>query len=191
MNSFFLRRQHNKHVHSFKLWPHLHNSCFGEVLFQPLQQRKTQLFVSNLTTTEMNGRLHLVAIVKYANRIVLFEHIVVLIRARPELDLLNGNERLFRFSFFLFLLLLILVFAEINDTANRWLSLWCNFDEIETLAPGDFNCLLGRHDADLSAVFVDDPDLANSYSLIHSNGRNAVPSVSEASPLIAADTISS
>ena len=191
MNSFFLRRQHNKHVHSFKLWPHFDNARFGEVLFQPLKQRKTQLFVSNLTATEVNGRLHLVAIVKYANRVVLFEHVVVLIRARPELDLLNRNERLLRFSFLLFLLLLVLVFAEINDSANRWLSLRCNFDKIETLAPGDFDCLLGRHDADLSAVFVDNPDLANSYSLIHSNGRDAVPSVSESSPLIAADTISS
>ena len=191
MSSFFLRRQHNKHVHAFKLWPHFHYSCFGEVLLQPLQQRKPQLLVSNLAATEVNGRLHLVAIVKYPNRIVLFEHIIVLIRARPELDLLNRNERLFRFSFFLFFLLLVLVLAEIDNSTNRWLSLWCNFDKIETFAPCDFDCLLGRHNADLSAVFVDDPDLANSYSLIHSNGRDAVPSVSESSPLIAADTISS
>src|SRR5215467_785670 len=99
MNSFFLRRQHNKHVHSFKLRPYFHYSCFREVLFEPLQQRETEFLVSNLAATKVNGRLHLVAIVKYANRIVLLEHVVVLIRARPELDLLNGNERLFCFSF--------------------------------------------------------------------------------------------
>src|SRR5215813_3370743 len=145
----------------------------------------------NLAATEVNGRLHLVAIVKYANRIVLLEHIVVLIRTGPELDLLNSNEGLFRFSFLLFLLLLVLVFAEVDDTANRWLSLWRDFDEIQSFAPGDFDCLLRRHHADLCPVFVDHPDLANSDPFIHSNGRNAVPSISESSPLIAADMISS
>jgi hypothetical protein len=50
---------------------------------------------------------------------------------------------------------------------------------------------LRRHHADLSSVIVDHADLASPYTLIYSNGRNAVPSVSESSPLIAADRITS
>jgi hypothetical protein len=51
--------------------------------------------------------------------------------------------------------------------------------------------LLRRHHADLSSVIVNHADFASPDTLIYSNGWTAVPSVSESSPLIAADTISS
>jgi hypothetical protein len=51
--------------------------------------------------------------------------------------------------------------------------------------------LLRRHHSDLGSIIVDYANLANSYPFVDSNGRHAVPSISESSPLIAADTVSS
>jgi hypothetical protein len=71
------------------------------------------------------------------------------------------------------------------------LSLGRNFDQIEALPARDLDRLLRRHYAYLSAILVDHADLANPYPLIYANGRHSIPSVSESSPLIATNTVSS
>src|SRR6266404_1514127 len=191
MISFLLRRQHNKHVHSFELGSDFDYSGLAEVFLEFLQQREAQLLVCDLAATEMDSRFDLVPVVKYPYRVVLLELVVVLVGPRPELNLLDGNERLFGLGFLLFLLLLVLILAEVDDAANGRLSLRRNFDEIEAFAPRDFERLLRRHYTDLGPVLIDHADLANSYPLIDAHGRHAIPSVSESSPLKAADTVSS
>src|SRR6266849_1250209 len=125
------------------------------------------------------------------SRVDLLEFVVVLVGPRPELNLLDGNESLFGLGFLLFLLLLVLILAEVDDAANGRLSLRRNFDEIETFTARDFERLLRRHYTNLGSVLIDHTDLRDSYPLIDAHRWHAIPSVSESSPLKAADSVSS
>src|ERR1044071_3422001 len=123
----------------------------------------------DLAATKTNGSFHLVAILKYPHRVVLLEHIIVFVRARAELYLFDRNESLFSLSLFLFLLLLVLPLAEVYDATDGRLSLRRNLHQIEPLAARDFERLLRRHDSDLSAVFVNNANLAHSNALVYAN----------------------
>src|SRR6266850_1415971 len=118
MISFLLRRQHNKHVHTFELGSDFDYSGLAEVFLEYLQQREAQLLVCDLAATEMDSRFDLVPVVKYPYRVVLLEFVVVLVGPRPELNLLDGNEGLFGLGFLLFLLLLVLILAEVEPAAQ-------------------------------------------------------------------------
>ena len=188
---FFLGRQHDKHIHTFELRSYFDDSRFGEIFLEPLKQCEAQFFMCNLTAPEMDSRFDLVPVVKYSYRVVLLKLVIVLVGPWSELDLLDGNKRLFCFGFLLFLFLLVLILAEVDDPANGRLSLRRDFDQIQPFSASNLESLLWRHHTNLRAILINYADLANPYSLIYAHGRHAVPSVSESSPLIAADTVSS
>ncbi len=51
-----------------------------------------------------------------------------------------------------------LVLAEVHDPADRRLRHRCNLYQVEPLLPRDGQRLLRRHDAELLAGVIDDPD---------------------------------
>ena len=191
MRFLLLWREHNKHIHSFEFRPDFHCARLGKVQLELLQQRKAQFFVSNLAPAKVDRGLYLVSLMKQPGGVVLLKLVIVLVGAGPKLYFLNGNESLFGLGLFLFFLLLVLELTEVNYAANRWLSLRRNFDQIKSLPASDLDRLLRRHYAELIAVIIDDADFTNANALIDSNRGYSIPSVSESSPLIAADTVSS
>ena len=191
MRFLLLWREHNKHIHSFEFRPDFYRTRLGKVQLELLQQRKAQFFVSNLAPTKVDRRLYLVSLMKQPRGVVLLKLVIVLVCARPELYFLDGNESLFGLRFLLFLLLLVLVLAEVYDSANGRLSLRRDLDQIKSFSSRDLDCLLGRHYSKLVAVVIDYADLTNSNTIVDTNRRHAISSVSESSPLIAADTVSS
>jgi hypothetical protein len=64
---------------------------------------------------------------------------------------------------------LVKVLTVIDNAAYRRVCRGGNFHEIETLASRDSQSLKGRHDSQLSALFIDHPDFPGSNSLIDSN----------------------
>jgi len=129
----------------------------------------------------MNSRLNLVSVVKYPRGIVFLELIIVFVGARAELDLLDGYEGLLVLSLFLLLFLLVLPFAEVDDAANRRLSLWRDFDQVQTLAASDLDRLLRSHYSELRAFVVDDPNFSHSNTLVDADGWTAISPISKAS----------
>jgi hypothetical protein len=169
MRFFFLRREHNKHIHSFKLRPDLYCTRLGKIQLQLLQQRKAQLFVSNLASAKVDSRFYLVPLVKQPGGIVLLKLVIMLVGARPELYFLDGDESLFGLGFLLFFLLFVLVLTEVDYSADRRLSLRRDLDQIQALPARDLDRLLRRHYAELIAVIIDDADFTNSNPLIDAN----------------------
>src|SRR5215208_3689751 len=152
-----------------------------KVQFKSLEKFAAKLLMRDFTATKMNGSFHLIAILKYPHRIVLFEQIIMFIRAGAELYLFDCYESLFSLSLFLLLLLLVLPFAEVDYSTNRRLSLRRNFYQIKPLAACEFERLLRRHDSYLSAVFVNNANLAHSNALVYANGWRAISPISKAS----------
>jgi hypothetical protein len=64
---------------------------------------------------------------------------------------------------------LVKVLAIIDDAANRRVSCGSNFHEVETLASRNPQSFVGRHNSELSALFVDHPDFPGSNPLIYAN----------------------
>jgi len=93
--------------------------------------------------------------------VLLLELVVVLVNLRPELDLLDLDDLLVLLGLPDALLLLVLVAAEVHDAANRRHRRSGDLDQVEALLSRDSQRLLRRHDAQLRARVVDDPDLAN------------------------------
>src|SRR5215216_5768381 len=192
MGSFLLRGDHNKHVHPFKLRPHFNRSILGKVLLKAGEQLNPEFFVRDLAAAKMNSRFDLVAVLKDPHGIILLEDVIVIVCAGPELYLLDGDIGLLGLGFLLLLLLLVLPFAEVNDAADRRLSLWRNFDEIKALAPREFQSLLRSHNAYLRPVLIYHANLAHANALVDANRRPAVSLISKtSSSLKAADGLSS
>ena len=97
---------------------------------------------------------------------LLLELVVVLVDLRAKLDLLDLDHLLVLPSGPRALLLLVLIAPEVHDSTDRRIGRGRNLDEVETLLARDRERLRRRHDAELLAVFVDDPDLANPDAFI-------------------------
>jgi hypothetical protein len=137
--------------------------------------------MSDLPPAKMDRRFHLIALVKQPRGVIFFEFVVVFIRARPKLYFLDCNEGLLRLGFLLLLFLFVLILTEVNDSANRRLSLRRDLDEIESALARDLDRLLRWHYAKLISVLVDDADFPNSDPFVDSDRRPAISSVPETS----------
>jgi hypothetical protein len=88
---------------------------------------------------------------------------------RPHLHFLELDGLLMLASLVLPLAKLVKVLAIIDDAADRRVCRGGNFHEVETLTSRNFQSLVGWHDSELSALFVDHPDFPGSNPLIYSN----------------------
>jgi len=61
---FFLRSNHNEHVHAFELGSYFDDSRFRKVSLEPLQEREAELLMSDLTSAKMDCRLYFVALLQ-------------------------------------------------------------------------------------------------------------------------------
>jgi len=123
---------------------------------------------------EVNRGLDLVTFVKYPGRMVFLEIVIMLVGARPEFYLLDGDDRLFSLGLLLLLLLLVLPLSEIDDTAHRRGRLRRDLDKVEAFGPRNFKSFLGTLDAQLRAIIIYDPDFARPDTLVYPNGRASV-----------------
>ena len=86
--------------------------------------------MSHLATTELNGNLHLVIVLKKPNRLFDFKIDIVLPR-------LGTDTNLFQFRLMLLTLgrtltLVVFEFAVVHDATDRRFSLRGHFDEVES-----------------------------------------------------------
>src|SRR5262249_5994395 len=93
---------------------------------------------------------------------------VMLVGLGPELDLLDGHERLVLARLFLLLRGLVLELAVIHDAAHRRYRLGRDLDQVESGIFGGAQGFDGRHDAELRAVRSDDPHLGHADAAVDS-----------------------
>ena len=67
------------------------------------------------------------------------------------------------------LFLLVEVTAVILDAADGRNGVGRDFHQVKTALSGDFQCLKRLHDAELFAVFVDDPDLPGANAVVNAS----------------------
>ena len=64
---------------------------------------------------------------------------------------------------------LVKVLTVIDNAAYGRVGRGGDFHKVKTLASRDFQSLIGRHDSQLPALFIDHPDFTGTDSLIDSN----------------------
>src|SRR5438477_12267508 len=114
-----------------------------------------------LAAAEENRRLDLVALREEALDVLLLELVIVLIDARPELDLFDLDHLLVLLGLPSALLLLVLILAEVHDPADGRDRRRRDLHQIQALGPRERKRLRRRHDAQLRARVVNDSNLAH------------------------------
>src|SRR5215510_11836399 len=99
--------------------------------------------------------------------------VIVLIRPGTKLDLLDGDDYLLLFCLVRPLLSFVLKLPEVDDLANRGISVRGNFDEIQPLFAGGANGLASVHHSELFTVFADDAYLWDANSFVNASDRRA------------------
>src|SRR5690606_41089752 len=127
------------------------------------------LRVGHLPSAEHHGRLDLVALLKEAARVADLELEVVLVDAGPELDFLDLDLVLLLPRLAGLAGLLVLVLAVVHDPDHRRPRVRRHLHQIETLALGDGERFVNRHDAELDAIGTDDPDRADPDLSVHAD----------------------
>jgi len=95
------------------------DAVVANVLDQLVDNRVTQFAVGHLASTETQTGLHLVAVHKEANGLILFGLVVVFIHGNGELDLFDHDDFLLFAGGALALFFLVKVAAVILDAADR------------------------------------------------------------------------
>ncbi len=98
---------------------------------------------------------------------VFLELVVVLVGARPQLDLLDPGALLVPALLVHLLVEVVQVLAIVHDLANGRLGGGGDFDQVESLFPGPFQGFLGRHEAHLLAGVVNQADFPDPNPFVH------------------------
>ena len=166
-----LPAQNRVHLIAFEPGHRFSDGDLGQFGHQPLQDPAPDLGVRHFATAEEDGGLHLVAFFQEALDVLLLELVVVFVHLRTELDFLDLDDLLVLSSLARALLLLVLVLPEVHDPADGWDRSGGDLDEIEPFLLGDRERLRRRHDAELLARIVDDPDFPHADAFV---GADAV-----------------
>src|SRR5262245_21406866 len=154
-------RQNRVHLVAFLPRRGLGDRHLGQVVDEPFQDAPPDLGMRHLAAAEEYRRFHLVAVGEKALDVLLLELVVVLVDLRAVLDLLDLDDLLVLLGLARALLLLVLIAPEVHDPADRRVRRRRDLDQVEPLLLGNHERLLRRHDAELLAGVVDDPDLAH------------------------------
>jgi len=136
---------------------------FGETK----QQVTSALRVQILAPPEHDRDLDLRALVEEAHDVALLGLVVLRRDLRPELDLLDLNLGLVLARELGLLLLLVSVLPVVHDPGDRRTGLRRHFHQIEVLSVGVVERIGRGLDPHLRAVFVDQPHLRHTNSLVH------------------------
>src|SRR5579885_1225686 len=120
----------------------------------------------HLSAAEEDGGFYLVALLKKAQHVVLFELVVVLIDVDAELYFLNSDDLLVLLRRALLLLFFVEKLAVVLNAADRRVRGGRNFHQVQSSFTGNFERLKRLHDAELSSGFVDYTDFAGANTLI-------------------------
>src|SRR5882724_5568328 len=123
--------QDDKHLVPFHPRPCLYFAHVDQILFQLLQNARSQLTVGHLAATKPDGSFHLIAVLEPFARVLHAIVVVVIVRAGTKLHFLDRYRYLFLLRLVSLLLGFVLKLSEVNDAANRRVGRSSNLNEVQ------------------------------------------------------------
>jgi hypothetical protein len=147
----------------------LHNTGFSNVLDEAVDDGVAEFAVGHLAAAETQTCLDLVTFGEEANGLVLLGLVVVLVDGDGELDFLDDDDLLLLAGGAFALVFLVEEASVVLDTADGWDGIGGDFDEVEPALLGDSQSLVGRKNAELFSIFINDTDFARTDFFVDAN----------------------
>src|SRR6266536_5901561 len=160
------RGEHHDHLAAFEFRLLLDLGHRREVAADALEQFGAELLVGELSASEAQGDLDLVAFLEEPPDRAHLHVIVVIVDHRPELDLLDLDDLLLFARLGGLLLLLVLEFAVVEDFADRGGLVGDDLDEVQPRFGGDGERVADLNGAVVLAWLSDQLHLANANLIV-------------------------
>jgi hypothetical protein len=162
-----LERSH-EHDHGPALHPRrlFDRTVRTELIGELIEQRSAQIRVGHLAAAEEDGQLDLVAGVEELRGLPTFGFEVMIIDLRPDADLFQLDNVLVSARLALFAALLVSKLPVVHEPADGWHRVGSHLDEIEPPLARHLQRIECGDNANLLAVLINQPDLADPDALI-------------------------
>jgi hypothetical protein len=177
---FRLQRSH-EHDHGPALHPRwlFDGAMRTELIGQLIEERFAQIRVGHFATAEEDGQLDLVSGIEELRGLATFGFEVMVIDLGPDTDFFQLDDVLMAAGLAFFATLLVPKLAVVHEPADGWHRVGRHLDQIESPLTRHLKCVKSWNDADLLAVLIDQPDLANPDTLVDpcldGSGNNLPP----------------
>lgn len=170
----------HKHDHRAAFHPRrlLDHTVGTELIGKLIEKGLPQVGVSHFATAEQDRKLNFIPGVEELGRLSPFRLEVVVVDLRPDANFFQLDDVLIPTRLALLAALLVPVLAVIHQPADRRHGVGCYLDEVEPSLTRHLERIKGRNDANLLALFVNEPNLANADALVDAGldgSRNSLP----------------
>ena len=168
-----LRSQDDEHLVPFHSRPRFNFADVDQILFEFLQNARAQLAMRHLASAKPDCRFNFVAALQPFSRVFHPVVVVVIVRAGPELNFLDGDRDLLLLGFVRLLLGFVLKLSEVNNPANRRVGSGGNLHKVQTFFSGGANGVSDIQYPELFAFLANNSHLWDANSLVNTGNRQA------------------
>ena len=147
----------------------LHDTGFSNVLDEAIDDGVAEFAMGHLAAAETEAGLDLVAFGEEADGLILLGLVVMFVHGDGELDFLDDDDLLLFAGGAFALVFLVEEASVVLDTADGWYGIGGDFDEIEPALLGNSQGLVGRKNAELFSIFINDTDFARTDFFVDAN----------------------
>lgn len=137
-----------------------------ELIGELIEQRLAQIGVGHLAAAKKDGEFHFVPGVEELGRLPPLRLEVVIVDLRPDANFFQFDDMLMTSRLALFPALLVAVLPVVHEPADGWHGIRRHLDQVEPTLARHLKRIECRDDADLLAVLIDQPNLADPDALI-------------------------
>lgn len=146
-------------------------SGIAHILNEPVDDVVAEFAMRHLAAAEAQASLDLVAIDQEPDCLILLGLVVVLVNGNGEFDFLDDDDLLLLAGRSFALFLLVKIASIILDAADRRNRIGRDLNQVQSPLACNLQCLEGRQDAELFAVFIDDADFAGANPVVNADKR--------------------
>ena len=168
-----LRSQNDEHLVPFHSRPRFYFADLDQILFEFLQNARTQFPVRHLTPAKPDRSLNFIAAFQPLARMLHAIVIIMIVRARSKLNFLNSDCYLLLLCLVGLLFGFVLKFSEVNNSANRRVGSGGNLHKVKTFLSGSANGVSDIQYTELLAFLAYYPYLWDANSLVNTGNRQA------------------
>src|SRR5258706_9022098 len=166
-----LRPKDREHLVAFHAGSHLNFADVCQILFQLLQNARTQFPVRHFAAAEPDGGLYFVAFSQPFARVLHTVAVIVFVSARPELNFFDGDYDLFLLGFVCLLLRQVLKLPIVDDLAHRRIGVRRDFNQVHAFLTRGANSVTRIHDPELLAIFGNHANLGHANTFVNADNR--------------------
>src|SRR5262245_917019 len=165
------RPEDSEHLVPFHSWPHFNLADIRQILFQLLEDARSQFAVSHLASAKPDCRFHFVAFLQPFAGVLHTIAVIVHVGAWAKLNFLDSDDNLLLLSLVCFLLLFVLKLSVIDDLANGRVGIWRDFNQIHSLLTRGANRFARVHDPKLLSLIANHAHLGHADPFVNSSNR--------------------